>query len=177
MPATVITNDPDDAREFVALQSGGAVYKPLWNTHYRVDGRPHSVWVREVREGEITDAVSFCPHMFQAKVDKVFDVRVTATGSRLFGVRIDSPDLDWRFRQDLMACAPLEVPKPVAHAISAYLAEFGLAYGAFDFAVTHTGDWYFLECNPNGQWAWQPAQTTAAIAHALTDLLEKGLRT
>lgn len=45
---------------------------------------------------------------------------------------------------------------------------------AFDFAVTPGGVWYFLECNPNGQWAWQPPETTADIALALADHLEKG---
>ncbi|MFD5750105.1 ATP-grasp ribosomal peptide maturase [Streptomyces sp. NPDC127033] len=174
VPSTVITNDPCEARTFATHQPGGVVYKPVWNTPYRVDGRPHSVWVREVRGAEITDAVSVCPHMFQAKVDKVFDVRVTAVGGRLFGVRIDSPDLDWRYRQDLMTCTPIEVPGAVARAIVAYLAELHLIYGAFDLAVSTAGEWYFLECNPNGQWAWQPAETTAAIAHALTDQLEKG---
>ncbi|MFY4721049.1 hypothetical protein [Streptomyces sp. LaBMicrA B280] len=33
---------------------------------------------------------------------------------------------------------------------------------------------YFTELRPNGQWAWQPAETTTAIAHALADQLEKG---
>ncbi|MGW8568740.1 ATP-grasp ribosomal peptide maturase [Streptomyces niveus] len=174
VPNTVITNDPEEAREFVTSHRGGVVYKPLWNTRYRVDGQPHSVWVREVYGSEITDAVSVCPHMFQAKVDKAFDVRVTAVGDRLFGVRIDSPDLDWRRRQDLMTCTAVEVPESVASTVTAYLAELRLVYGAFDFAVTASGDWYFLECNPNGQWAWQPAETVAAIARAIADLLEKG---
>ncbi len=111
VPSTVVTNDPQEAREFVTFQPGGVVYKPLWNTPYRVDDQPHSVWVREVYGPEITDAVSVCPHMFQAKVDKAFDVRVTAVGDRLFGVRIDSPDIDWRHRQNLMTCTPVEVPE------------------------------------------------------------------
>lgn len=174
LPSTLITNDPHEAREFITRQPGGAVYKPLWNTPYRVGGSAHSVWVREVRAAEITDAVTVCPHMFQAKVAKAFDVRVTAVGRRLFAIRIDSPDLDWRRRQDLMTCTPIDVPEPVARAVVAYLAEFRLVYGAFDFAVTAAGDWYFLECNPNGQWAWQPAETTAAVARALADRLEKG---
>jgi ATP-grasp ribosomal peptide maturase len=177
LPDTMITNDPDEARGFVARQPGGVVYKPVWNTPYRVNDQPHSVWVREVRASEIGDAVSVCPHMFQATVDKAFDARVTVVGDRVFGVRIDSPDLDWRYRQDLMTCVPVEVPEPVASAITAYHAELRLVFGAFDFAVTPAGDWYFLECNPNGQWAWQPAETTAAIAHAITDQLEKGPRT
>lgn len=142
-----------------------------------MDGQPHSVWVREVQADEITDAVSVCPHMFQAKVDKAFDVRVTAVGGRLFGIRIDSPDLDWRRRQDLMTCTPIDVPESVTRAVVTYLAEFRLVYGAFDFAVTTADVWYFLECNPNGQWAWQPAETTSAIAHAITDQLVKGLGT
>ncbi|MFR9723880.1 ATP-grasp ribosomal peptide maturase [Streptomyces sp. MS19] len=174
VPATVITNDPGEARTFVARQPGGVVYKPVRNTPYRVDGRPQSVWVREVRGAGITGAVSVCPHMFQIKVDKVFDARVTAVGDRLFGVRIDSPDLDWRRRQDAMTCTPIDVPEPIAHAALRYLSELDLLFGAFDFAVTAAGDWYFLECNPNGQWAWQPAETTADIAHALADQLEKG---
>jgi ATP-grasp ribosomal peptide maturase len=174
VPSSVITNDPHEARLFAAHQRGEVVYKPLWNTPYRVNDQPYSVWVREVHGSEITDAVSVCPHMFQVKVDKAFDARVTAVGNQLFGVRIDSPDLDWRRRQDVMTCTPIEVPEPVAHAIISYIAEFRLVYGAFDFAVTAAGDWYFLECNPNGQWAWQPAEITSAIAHALTDQLEKG---
>ncbi|WP_435176270.1 ATP-grasp ribosomal peptide maturase [Actinacidiphila sp. bgisy145] len=172
VPSTVITNDPEEARTFAAQQHGGVVYKPVWNTPYRIDGQPYSVWVREVRAAEITDAVSVCPHMFQAKVDKGFDARVTAVGDRLFGVRIDSPDLDWRRRQDVMTCTPIEVPEAVTRSVVAYLGELRLVYGAFDFAVSAAGDWYFLECNPNGQWAWQPAQTTMAIACALADQLE-----
>ncbi|MFQ6851173.1 ATP-grasp ribosomal peptide maturase [Streptomyces sp. 35M1] len=174
VPDTLITQVAREAREFVARHCGGVVYKPVWNSPYRVAGRPHSVWVREVREEEVTDAVAVCPHLFQARVDKAFDVRVTAVGAWLSGVRIDGPDLDWRRRQGLMRCGPVEVPGAVEQSVDAYLAHFRLVYGAFDFAVTHDGTWYFLECNPNGQWAWQPPDVTDGIAHALADQLEKG---
>ncbi|MFI5723344.1 ATP-grasp ribosomal peptide maturase [Streptomyces cyaneofuscatus] len=174
VPDTLITDVASEAREFTATQISGVVYKPLWNTPYRVAGRPHSVWVREVREQEITDAVSVCPHLFQARVDKSFDVRVTAVGHRVFGARIDSPDLDWRRRQNLMRCGPVDVPEAVRVSVLAYLTHFRLVYGAFDLAVTRDGAWYFLECNPNGQWAWQPPSITDAVAHALADQLEKG---
>lgn len=177
VPDTLITSDEHEARDFVARERAGAVYKPLWNTSYRVDGQPHSVWVREVGAHEITSAVTVCPHLFQAKVDKAFDVRVTAVGDAVFGARIDSPDLDWRRRQHLMRCTPIDVPEAVACSAAAYLADFRLAYGAFDFAVATDGAWYFLECNPNGQWAWQPADITDAVARALADQLEKGSET
>ncbi|SOB84702.1 ATP-grasp ribosomal peptide maturase [Streptomyces sp. 1331.2] len=174
VPHTLITNEAREAWEFADQQAGGTVYKPVWNTPYSVDGRAQAVWVRAVRSGEITEAVAACPHMFQAKVPKVFDARLTAVGDRLFGTRIDSPDLDWRHRQDLMHVQPIEVPTSVADAATRYLATFQLTFGAFDFAVTTDGTWHFLECNPNGQWAWQPAEITNGIAHAIADQLERG---
>ncbi|MFJ3215675.1 ATP-grasp ribosomal peptide maturase [Kitasatospora sp. NPDC086801] len=174
LPDTLITNDPAEARAFAAQHTGGVVYKPLWNTSYTVNGTPRTVWVREVEPREITDAVAVCPHLFQATVVKAFDARVTAVGDRLFGLRIASPDLDWRRRQNLMSCTPVTVPPPVARSIAGYLADFRLVYGAFDFAVTPDGSWQFLECNPNGQWAWQPEQVTDAIAQAIANQLEKG---
>ncbi|KOV31680.1 hypothetical protein ADK60_14615 [Streptomyces sp. XY431] len=173
-PETLITDDDREARKFTARHAGGTVYKPVWNSPYSVDGQARSVWVREVRSREITEAVRVCPHMFQAKVPKVFDTRVTAVGDRLFATRVDSPDLDWRYRQDRMRCSPIDIPAPVAEAATRYLATFRLAFGAFDFAVTADGRWYFLECNPNGQWAWQPAETTHRIALAIADELEGG---
>lgn len=174
VPSTLITNDPDRAREFIAHQTGGVVYKPLWNTPYKADGRAQQVWVREVRADEITAAVAACPHLFQARVGKECDVRVTAVGNQLFAVRIDSPDLDWRQRQSLMECTPIDIPARVARSVLAYLTTYRLAFGAFDFAVTADGDWYFLECNPNGQWAWQPDSITDSIAVAVADQLQKG---
>ena len=174
VPDTVITNSAEAAKEFVTLHPAGAVYKPLWNTPYSMNGEPRAVRVRQVHAGEITAAVETCPHMFQAKVEKAFDARVTAVGDQLFGVRIDSPELDWRHRQDLMNCTLVEVPESVAQAVAASLRHFRLTFGAFDFAVTAAGVWYFLECNPNGQWAWQPSEITDRIAHAIADRLEKG---
>ncbi|MEV6973562.1 ATP-grasp ribosomal peptide maturase [Kitasatospora sp. NPDC093806] len=174
VPHTLITNDEHEAREFTAHHAAGAVYKPLWNTPYSVDGQAQAVWVREVRSPEITEAVTACPHLFQAKVPKAFDVRVTAVRDRLFATRIDSPDLDWRHRQDRMHCTPIDIPAPVAESVARYLTIFRLTFGAFDFAVTADATWYFLECNPNGQWAWQPTGITNGIALAIADQLERG---
>ncbi|MFD7596337.1 ATP-grasp ribosomal peptide maturase [Kitasatospora sp. NPDC059812] len=175
VPATVITTDPDQARAFCRAQVGGAVYKQLWNSPYRgEDDRAAQAWVSEVRPQEITEAVAACPHLFQAKVDKAYDVRLTAVGTRLFAVRIDSPDLDWRRRQNLLTYTQVAVPDDVAAAVARYLGAFGLVFGAFDFAVDTARCWNFFECNPNGQWAWFPPPMTDLIAEALADRLQRG---
>jgi hypothetical protein len=38
--------------------------------------------------------VRITPHLFQARIDKVADVRVTIVGRQVFAVRIDSDLLD-----------------------------------------------------------------------------------
>lgn len=53
------------------------------------------------------------------------------------------------------------------------LNRLDLRFGALDFVVAPDGDWWFLECNPNGQWAWIEAETAMPIAAALADSLEE----
>lgn len=170
---TLITNDPDRARCF-ATDHEPVVYKPLWNTDYTDAGGRHlNIWAAEAAPHTITEKLALAPHLFQRRVDKACDVRLTAVGRHLFGVRIDgSPGLDWRLHYDDLAYSVIESPPDVAEAVHAYLDVFGLVFGAFDFGVDQDGRWWFYECNPNGQWAWFPDPITAQITRALADRLQ-----
>ncbi|WP_165781265.1 hypothetical protein [Streptosporangium minutum] len=49
-------------------------------------------------------------------------------------------------------------------------------FGCFDFALSAADKrpetWTFIECNPNGQWAWLP--DADAMAHAFADVILEG---
>ncbi len=47
----------------------------------------------------------------------------------------------------------VEMPEAVASACCEFMTRAGLHYGRFDFIVDGDG-WWFLECNPNGQYGW-----------------------
>lgn len=173
VPPTLVTSVPDAARAF-AKQYGPVVYKPLWAPLYRVDGVSYTVQVAEVAADEIDEAVAGTAHLFQARVDKHADVRVTVIGDRVFGVRIDSGLLDWRTDYDRLRYSVIEPPPPVRAALFAYLKRFRLVFGAFDFAMDADGQWWFLECNPSGQWAWLEPETGLPMIAAMADLLERG---
>ncbi|WP_343233466.1 ATP-grasp ribosomal peptide maturase [Streptomonospora sp. PA3] len=177
IPPTLITNQPDRARAF-ARHHAPIVYKPLWPSRYHApDGTGRAIWVRPVDPSELDASVAGAAHLFQACVDKDADIRLTAVGDRAFAVRIDgAPVLDWREDYSRLTYTPVATPKPVVEAVRAYLARFNLSFGVFDFALDRTGQWIFLECNPNGQWSWFPDHITAPITHALADLLQKGRR-
>ncbi|MEU9130385.1 ATP-grasp ribosomal peptide maturase [Kitasatospora sp. NPDC048540] len=175
VPETLITSDPVEAKAFTAVQP--AIYKPLHAGSYDVDGEPAGIWAALVEPGEITDAVSRCPHLFQAQVPKIADVRAVVVGDRVFCALITAPAgvVDWRSEYRNLTYEPVDCPEPIRAALLRFLDEFGLRFGAFDFAVTPEGEWWFLECNPNGQWAWLEAAASLPITSAIADLLENGV--
>lgn len=150
------------------------IFKPLSVPLYLVDGEAQTVLVDQVDTGEIDDSVAGTMHLFQARVDKVADVRVTVIGSRAFAVRIHSGLLDWRTDYRTHTYTPVETPPDVERALFAYLRHFGLVFGAFDFTLSTGGEWTFIECNPSGQWAWMEPPTGLPMTAALADLLERG---
>ncbi|MET9598558.1 ATP-grasp ribosomal peptide maturase [Streptomyces sp. NPDC006459] len=172
VPSTLVTSDPGAARSFIQ-QHGPVLYKPLSTPLYRVDGVSCTVQVKEVTAEEIDDRVSGTAHLFQQRVHKSADVRVTVIGDRVFAVRIDSDLLDWRTDYNRLAYSVVQPPPQVTSALLRYLSLFGLVFGAFDFAVDQAGTWWFLECNPSGQWAWLEPETGLPMVSAMADLLER----
>ncbi|MFE5191460.1 hypothetical protein [Streptomyces sp. NPDC056628] len=70
-------------------------------------------------------------HLFQARIPKTGDVRVTVVGCRVFAQRIAAPDgaLDWRCGDwDALVHAPIAVPAPIEAALHRYLEAFGLVF-------------------------------------------------
>ncbi len=178
IPATLVTNDLAEARLF-ADEQGRIVYKPLRSTTYAVAGQPRTVWVREIDPQDLDQSVAGTAHLFQALIDKVADLRVTVIGDQVFCVRIDRDGddlLDWRYDYDRLSYSVTTLPPGPAAAAHAFLKRFGLVFGCFDLALTETGDLLFLECDPNGQWAWLEAPTGLPMTSALADLLVEGTR-
>lgn len=173
-PATLITNDREEAKAFCAEQP--TVYKPLHAGAYDIDGEPAGIWAAPVEANEIDGTVIHSAHLFQAQVPKIADVRTVVVGGQVFSARITAPPgvVDWRAEYQSLTYEPVACPAGMRGALTHYLAAFGLNFGAFDFAVTADGAWWFLECNANGQWAWLEDAAGLPITHAIADLLENG---
>lgn len=172
VPPTLITSSPDNARAFIKAHDS-VIYKPLYNPVYHLDGVSSVVKVAEVSEADIDDDVAGTVHLFQERVPKVADVRVTVIGGEVFCVRIDSDLLDWRTDYSRLTYTPVEAPPGIRPALHRYMNRFRLVFGAFDFAVDEDSRWWFLECNPSGQWYWLETETGLPMCAALADLLER----
>jgi ATP-grasp ribosomal peptide maturase len=174
VPATLITSDLDAARAF-AYKHAPVVYKPLRLTDLKASGRPQAMWAQRVEPDELDESVAGTAHLFQAEViGKLADLRVTVIGDQVFCVRIESATrlLDWRSNYSDLRYATADLPAALVPKLHAYLARFGLTFGCFDFALDQAETPYFLECNPNGQWAWFEPPTGLPLTAAFADALE-----
>jgi glutathione synthase/RimK-type ligase-like ATP-grasp enzyme len=177
IPKTLVSNDPGEVRRFVEQSKAEIVYKGL--------SQPHMVPGTALFTGLLTketlanlDLIRLTPGIFQERVEKAYELRVTVVGSKIFAVKIDSQKtrdatLDWRRALHDVGYEAVELPRDIEEIILAFMRAFGLFYGAFDFIVAPDGRYVFLEINPSGQYMWLECATDLGITAALADALMK----
>jgi hypothetical protein len=182
IPATLISNDPEELLEFYREHNGQLICKALNFPHFSpADGADRWVFTTQLvtpRDVSYVDSVRYCPAIFQAYVPKRLELRITVVGEQVFACEIHSQDRertrhDWR-RYDLEH-TPHRVhalPEDVRERCIRIVRELGLCYGAMDLVLTPDGQYVFLEVNPMGQYLWIEKMTGMPISEAICDLLE-----
>ena len=177
VPPTVITSDPEHARVFIAGCGGEVIYKPLSGGVLGADGSRQYLPVTLITADEIDDGIRATAHLLQRRVDKIYDIRLTVIGDRMFPVAIhadsETARLDWRTDYSSLDYEQVELPDTVRLGVRRLMRELDLYYGALDFAVGRDGSWRFLEINPNGQWHWIAVKTGLPLIAAMADALEQ----
>jgi glutathione synthase/RimK-type ligase-like ATP-grasp enzyme len=178
VPPTLIANDPGAVQEFCARHSEGSVVKVLAPTQLY----GHALYTNLVTPEHLReiDTLRLAPAIFQARIPKAYELRITIVGNRTFAVRIDSQSdpetsLDWRRKPSLndfdVPMRSTELPEDIDQRLRALLASLGLRCGCIDMIVTPDGNYVFLEINPNGQWHFAQLGTDSNIAEAIAELL------
>jgi ATP-grasp ribosomal peptide maturase len=177
VPATIITNAPDEVRRFAAEQRN-IIIKSLAEPIIAEAGSQKAIWTRQVTASELADltGLELTTHLFQEWIPKAYEIRMTVVGKRDFAVAIHAHSaaarIDWRTDYDALTYEVIECPMGIADRVHAFLSATGLTYGAFDFIVAaDTEDYVFLECNAAGQWGWLAQECGLPIAEAIADEL------
>ncbi|MFI1392682.1 hypothetical protein [Streptomyces griseoaurantiacus] len=176
VPRSLITNDPDAARDFAEQVAGPLICKPVLGGRLPVDeGRELMVATHYVDPATFDDTVRTTAHYFQEAIEKAYEVRLVAVADRVFGGTLHTSSekarTDWRTDYEHIAYGTVDVPEAVATGVRRFLAHYGIVFGSFDFAVTPAGEWVFFENNPAGTWAWVENRTGLPIAAAHADYL------
>ncbi len=178
IPRTIVTNDPDEVRRFVVSSNEPTIYKGLSQPRNMAPGQVLFTGLLTEERLASLDLIRHTPGIFQERVKKSYELRITVVGARVFSARIESQmlaeaALDWRRALHDVNYEAVELPGEIEAKILAFMQAFGLIYGAFDFIVTPEGRYVFLEVNPSGQYMWLECATglgiTAALAEALIE--------
>ncbi|WP_308368740.1 alpha-L-glutamate ligase [Streptomyces sp. ISL-36] len=170
VPETLVTNDPDDVREFQACH-GRVVYKSLSGVR--------SI-VRELGPADMDrlDRVRRLPTQFQEYVPGT-DVRVHVVGERTFAAEVDCAATDYRYAaQDGLEAVlrPRELPADVAARCVRLAGDLGLPFAGLDLRVRPDGGWVCFEANPMPAYSYFQDAAGLPISTALVDLLAGAAR-
>ncbi|MEZ0230684.1 MAG: MvdC/MvdD family ATP grasp protein [Planctomycetota bacterium] len=190
IPRTLVSNDPDAAREFARSCKKGAIYKPFLSAS-RVEEGPEGEqrWLMTFTTRltdehlEKLDGVRHAPCIFQELVPKKVELRVTVLGDKVFATEIHSQvhaksAVDFRAHYDLGTTpyATHALPSRVRDRLLAVHGELGLVFGAYDLILTPDGRYVFLEVNQQGQFLWLEEQTGQPLLENFCELLIQGRR-
>lgn len=183
-PRTLMTNNPEQAREFLKSCPHGAIAKML--SAFAVYGEQNEervVFTTALKAEHIEklDGLRYCPMVFQERIEKRLELRITAVGRRLFAAAVDSgrmpgAEVDWREKglALLQSWTEYSLPSEVEQALHRYMDRIGMQYSAIDVLVEPSGRHVFLEANPAGEFYWLDANAphfplVDALADVLTD--------
>jgi hypothetical protein len=185
LPEYLISSDPNAIESFLKKRQS-VVLKPLNEASKAITDengtRVHLV--KRFEAAHLAEALRdriHGPIFIQTYVEKDFDVRVTKVGGATFAHRIvtgsTTAPVDWRldgYQHKELRFVPIQLPENIESRINTYLARLNIDVGCFDFSVAPDGEWYFLECNPTGQWLWAEFETQQPISEAFMNLLISG---
>jgi glutathione synthase/RimK-type ligase-like ATP-grasp enzyme len=181
VPATLISSDRAAVQRFIE-KHGELIVKPLPGVSPIVNGVQKAFFTTKINKSNTPSLANLhlAPSIFQQCIETTFDVRVTVVGDKLFAAAIESKNTinnsavrDWRICQfdGEISMESYELPSDIAQLCLNYVKKLGLRFGAIDLVMDNKGELWFLEINPNGQWAFVEAATGQQIGKALARLL------
>ena len=178
IPQTCISNDYSSVMDI--QRNHNLIAKPLKQA--LLEGKNEKViFTNRISNISSKDAESLklAPVIFQSEIKKKFDVRVTVIGKKIFPVAIWSQVstetlVDWRKGGKIdLKHECIELPNIIQVKCFELIETLNLRFGAIDFICDEFDQYWFLEINPNGQWAWIENQTKLPLAATLVDELIK----
>ncbi|UOD31442.1 hypothetical protein INH39_07005 [Massilia violaceinigra] len=185
IPASLTTNSPAEVRAFRASIDGPMIFKALSSPNLGGDDLDDD---ERVAQGigttvvddamfEQLDSVGELACHFQEYIPKLYELRVTIIGERVFAAKIHSQDdertaIDSRDMSADILYEATVLPDALRERCLAFARSYGLPYSALDLIVTPDQDIVFLENNPVGQFLYIEQLIPAfAMLDALADRL------
>lgn len=176
IPETLVTNSKEELEEFYKANHRDIIIKPISQTRISYQENSAFIFTNPVSENlmEQIEQFDLTPCIFQKNIPKEYEIRATVVGEKVFAAAVYSQSdeetkVDWRRKR--LKFVETQIPLEIQNLCVRLLKELNLGFGAIDLIKTPSGEYVFLEINPNGQWAWIESQTGQKISDAIIEYL------
>lgn len=174
IPNTLITSNAAQIQKFVNGNPQNYIKKVLgmaWNE----DKNPSETRLLELSNLTANTSV---PSIVQSHIKRKTEFRIYVIDNNIIPVEICLGEqyknqIDWRSVDfNGRGYKRYDLPELLRRDILSYHQASHLVYAAYDFIIDENDQVFFLECNPNGNWLFLPAElaheVTSAIVNSLT---------
>jgi glutathione synthase/RimK-type ligase-like ATP-grasp enzyme len=176
IPETLVTNNKERLLTFSDLCKGDVIIKPLKSGRIKDLNHQRLIYTNKLQAAHLAniDQYDLTPSIFQKRIEKEYELRITVIGNEVFAAKVDSQSdpetiIDWRKKK--LKFAAYKLPPEIADQCRCLTSKLDLSFGAIDMIKSTDGSYYFLEINPNGQWAWVEIDTGMDISGSIINFL------
>lgn len=171
IPQTILANNADH----LSFIDDSLIIKSLDTVIFNFGDSEAFVYTNTVNSESLKNAeLSIAPIIIQNNLSPKIDYRVTVVGKTVFSVKILMENKgvigDWRKEKDNVSFIPSELPENVNNMCRQVVDTLGLSFGAIDL-IHYNNEFYFIEVNPTGEWAWLVDSANQKIYEAICDYL------
>lgn len=167
LPKTLFSQDYKSISEFVSKNPDDVIIKPVYGS------TTTPVYTKRINKSILkeTEGLTICPTIFQEYIPGNTHLRINVFGNNIYSFIIQTEELDWR--QNITN--PVfygETSPDLQKKIIDLLRIMNLRMGIFDFKVHKlTGETYFFEVNPQGNFLFLDGLTKFPLAEKFADYL------
>lgn len=181
IPESLITNVPESVINLMGGFKDDCIIKPIKSGNVDIETTSKIIFTSKIEKDFFEDKkrIAVFPIYVQENIHKQYDLRCIVIGNDVFCAQIESQEyddskIDWRKGKNFLIHKKHELPKDIKEKCIQMTKRLSLNYSAIDLILDKNGQYIFLECNPNGQWAWLEVRLGFPISKKIVELIREG---
>lgn len=177
IPKTIITDSRSTAINFLPECNGQVVVKPVSFGYIErnLPAEDTIIYTNVLSHlsDDLLDCIECNPTLIQEFVDKTLDIRINYINKKFIAFAIHSQateenKIDFRRNNSVgLRYSEYALPEDIESKLRLLVTSYGLEFAAIDMVLDKSGTIFFLEINPNGQWAWLEEETGVNLSEEL----------
>lgn len=179
-PKTIISNNYEKVKQFCINHSWNIILKTFFNFNYIKTEKKHYIPIVKINYETLDkhkNSIQVSPVFIQEYIEKKYELRIVVIGKNVYPFAIYSQELeesklDFRIHNlENLRHELVSIPKNIENLLLKYNKINKIDFCSFDIILTPNNEYYFLECNLDGEWYWLEKITGFNLTEKFVDLI------